>query len=97
MFDFTFICFDQVGSGEHIKTLFTAFIDWFSDMRISDVNEHICRVFIVLVTFETLARCKILERLQLFRICVEHQPLPLLAYLNKTFLFFFNLSNGSFE
>ena len=66
------------------KTFFTTFIDWFSHMGISDVNEHICRVSEKLLTFETLARRRILESLQLFRICVEHQPLPLFAHLNKT-------------
>ena len=68
------------------KTFFTTFIDWFSHMSISDVNEHICRVSETLVTFETLAGRGILESLQLFRICVEHQSLPLFAHLNKIYL-----------
>ena len=53
-------------------------------MRVSYVNEHICRVFKFLVTFETFAGGGILESLQLFRIRVEHQPLPLFANLKKT-------------
>ena len=66
---------------QNSKTFFTAFIDWFSDMYISDVDEHICRVSECLVTHETFASRWIFESLQLLDICVEHQSLPFLAHL----------------
>ena len=66
---------------QNSKTFFTAFIDWFSDMYISDVDEHICRVSECLVTLETFASRWIFESLQLLDICVEHQSLPFLAHL----------------
>ena len=73
---------------KRMKIFFTAFIDWFSHMCISDVNEHICRVSEMLVTFETLAGRGVLESLQLFRICVEHQSLPLFAHLRQNTISF---------
>ena len=75
-------------SKKRMKIFFTAFIDWFSHMCISDVNEHICRVSEMLVTFETLAGRGVLESLQLFRICIEHQSLPLFAHLRQNTISF---------
>ena len=60
-------------------------------MCVSYVNEHICRVSKFLVTFETFAGGGILESLQLFRICVEHQPLPLFAHLKEKHSFLLKL------
>ena len=57
------------------------FIDWFSHMCISNVDEHICRIGESLIAPKTFAGARILEGLQLLRICVEHKALPLFTHL----------------
>ena len=57
------------------------FIDWFSHMYISNVDEHICRICESLIALKTFAGEGIFEGLQLLRIRVEHKALPLFTHL----------------
>ena len=53
----------------------------FLDVHISDMYEHISRVSELFLTLETLPWTAVLELLQLWTDCIEHQPLPRLANL----------------